>query len=149
MGRRNKSYSKNLHQQAYEKLTGMQAFGESKREAMLDGTAKDKIFSFSTYETYKKHIIISSDGSENIIRSALLLNRHEGMLTNGFNSGWIWLTQKESRLSAWTIQTECAALCKLYQIEKDDPDLSFSTTKKREMRHKKKSYRNRSRQAFQ
>ena len=33
MGRRNKSYSKDLHQQAYDRLTSMQAFGESKKEA--------------------------------------------------------------------------------------------------------------------
>ena len=51
MGRKNKSYSKDLHQQAYDRLTGMQAFGESKKEAMANGTAQDKIFSFNTYQT--------------------------------------------------------------------------------------------------
>ena len=57
MGRKNSSiYRKDLHQQAYDRLTGMQAFGESKKEAMADGTAKDKIFSFATYATYWKHI---------------------------------------------------------------------------------------------
>ena len=55
MGRKNKSYSKDLHQQAYDRLTGMQAFGESKKEAMANGTAQDKIFSFNTYQTYWKH----------------------------------------------------------------------------------------------
>jgi len=44
MGRRNKTYSKDLHQQAYDQLTGMLAFGESKKEAMANGTAKNKIF---------------------------------------------------------------------------------------------------------
>ena len=52
MGRKNKSYSKDLHQQAYDKLTGMLAFGESKKEAVANGTAKDKIFSHDTYKTY-------------------------------------------------------------------------------------------------
>ena len=56
MGRKNKSYSKDLHQQAYDRLTAMQAFGESKKEAMANGTAQDKIFSFNTYQTYWKHI---------------------------------------------------------------------------------------------
>ena len=55
VGRRNKSYSKDLHQQAYDKLTGMQAFGQSKKEAVADGTEKDKIFSYNTYQTYWKH----------------------------------------------------------------------------------------------
>ena len=56
MGRRNKAYHKDLHQQAYDRLTGMQAFGESKKQAVADGTEKDKIFSFSTYKAYWKHI---------------------------------------------------------------------------------------------
>ena len=43
MGRRNKAYVKDLHQQAYDRLTGMQAFGQSKTEAMANGTEKDKI----------------------------------------------------------------------------------------------------------
>lgn len=55
MGRRNKSYSKDLHQQAYERLTGMQAFGESKKTAVADGTEKDRIFSYNTYKSYWKH----------------------------------------------------------------------------------------------
>lgn len=55
VGRKNKSYSKDLHQQAYEKLTGMQHFGESKKAAVEDGTEKDKIFSYNTYSTYWKH----------------------------------------------------------------------------------------------
>ena len=55
MGRRNKSYSKDLHQQAYDRLTGMQAFGESKKEAVANGTEKEKIFSFNTYKSYWKH----------------------------------------------------------------------------------------------
>ena len=56
MGRRNKTYSKDLHQQAYDQLTGMLAFGESKKEAMANGTAKNKIFSHATYKNYWKHI---------------------------------------------------------------------------------------------
>ena len=55
MGRRNKEYSKTLHQQAYDRLTGMQAFGESKKEAVANGTDKEKIFSFNTYKSYWKH----------------------------------------------------------------------------------------------
>ena len=36
MGRKDKKYSKTLHQQAYERLTGMQAFGESKKDATFE-----------------------------------------------------------------------------------------------------------------
>ena len=55
VGRKNKAYSKDLHQQAYDRLTSMQAFGESKKAAVATGTDKDKIFSFNTYQTYWKH----------------------------------------------------------------------------------------------
>ena len=55
MGRRNKAYFKDLHQQAYDLLTGMQAFGESNIEAVANGTEKDKIFAFNTYKSYWKH----------------------------------------------------------------------------------------------
>ena len=48
MGRRNKSYSKDLHQQAYECFIKMQAFGESKKDAIASGTEKNKIFFFLT-----------------------------------------------------------------------------------------------------
>lgn len=47
MGRRNKTYSKDLHQQAYDQLTGMLAFGESKKEAMANGTAKNSLWKAS------------------------------------------------------------------------------------------------------
>ena len=55
MGRKNKEYSKNLHQQAFERLRDMQAFGVSKKESVADGTSKDKIFAYKTYEAYWKH----------------------------------------------------------------------------------------------
>ena len=56
MGRRKKAYFKDLHQQAYDRLTGMQAFGESKKEAVANGTEKDKIFAFNTYKSYWKPV---------------------------------------------------------------------------------------------
>ena len=56
MGRKNKTYYKDLHQQAYDRLTEMLAFGESKKEAVAEGTEKDKIFSVNTYKSYWKHI---------------------------------------------------------------------------------------------
>ena len=91
MGRRNKTYSKDLHQQAYDQLTGMLAFGESKKEAMATGTAKNKIFSHATYKNYWKHI--------------------------KYFLGYIRVDQG---LSAWTVQLEAKALGKLYGISPDD-----------------------------
>lgn len=114
MGRKDKSYSKNLHQQAYERLTGMQAFGESKREAKENGTDKDKIFSVSTYQSYWKHTkyfiqyIKENHPDCTTLRSA-----------KKYVNEWLQV-RADQGLSAWTVQLEAKALGKLYGISPDD-----------------------------
>lgn len=116
MGRKNKSYSKDLHQQAYDRLTAMQAFGESKKEAMANGTAQDKIFSFNTYQTYWKHIKYFLKYIKELHPECTTLKRAKKYVNE-------WLhTRVDQGLSAWTIQTEAKALGKLYGIQPDDPD---------------------------
>lgn len=53
MGRKDKSYSKDLKQQIHDKLVEMLRNGEgtSKRETMLNGTDREKIFSYNTFQT--------------------------------------------------------------------------------------------------
>lgn len=124
MGRRNKTYSISLHQQAYNRLTGMQAFGQSKREAVATGTDRDKIFSFSTYQTYWKHTkYFLSYIKENHPECTTLkaAKRHVNE----------WLQYRsEQGLSAWTIQVEAKALGKLYGIKPGDPGY-FTPPKRR------------------
>jgi len=116
MGRKNKSYSKDLHQQAYDRLTAMQAFGESKKDAMANGTAQDKIFSFNTYQTYWKHIKYFLKYIKELHPECTTLKRAKKYVNE-------WLhTRVDQGLSAWTIQTEAKALGKLYGIQPDDPD---------------------------
>ena len=116
MGRKNKSYSKDLHQQAYDRLTAMQAFGESKKEAMANGTAQDKIFSFNTYQTYWKHI-------KYFLKYIKELHPESTTLKSAKKYVNEWLQIRvDQGLSAWTIQTEAKALGKLYGIQPDDPD---------------------------
>ena len=116
MGRKNKSYYKDLHQQAYDRLTGMQSFGDSKRTAVAEGTDREKIFSFNTYKTYWKHIkyfikyIKEKHPECTTLKSA---KKHV--------KAWLQLRVDEG-LSAWTIQTEAKALGKLYGISPDDAD---------------------------
>ena len=114
-------YRKTLHQQVYERLTSMQAFGESKLEAKRDGTMKNKIFSYDTYQTYKKHIGYFIHW---------LKEAHPDVTTLKAAKRYVneWLTLRSEQtdkngkyLSAWTIQTEAAALNKLFQIDKADP----------------------------
>lgn len=116
MGRRNKSYSKTLHQQAYDRLTGMQAFGESKKEAMAKGEERYKIFSYSTYHTYWKH-------TKYFIQ--YIKENHPECTTLKSSKKYVneWLQMRvDQGLSAWTIQTEAKALGKLYGIQPDDED---------------------------
>ena len=114
MGRKNKSYYKDLHQQAYDRLNGMQAFGESKKEAVANGTDRGKIFSFNTYQTYWKHTkyflkyIKEAHPECTTLKSA-----------KKYVNEWLQL-RTDQGLSAWTIQTEAKALSKLYGIQPDD-----------------------------
>lgn len=116
MGRKNKQYSKTLYQQAYDRLTGMQAFGDSKKAAIAAGTDKDKIFSFSTYQTYWKH-------TKYYIK--WLQENHPDCTTlkkaRRYANEWLQ-TRVDQGLSAWTIQTEAKALGKLFGIQPDDRD---------------------------
>ena len=114
MGRRNKAYSKDLHQQAYDRLKGMQAFGESKREAMANGTEKDKIFSVNTYKGYWKH-------TKYFIK--YIKEQHPECTTLKSARKYVneWLQARTDQgLSAWTIQLEAKAMGKLYGISPDD-----------------------------
>ena len=114
MGRKNKSYYKDLHHQAYDRLNGMQAFGESKKEAIANGTDRGKIFSFNTYQTYWKHTkyflkyIKETHPECTTLKSA-----------KKYVNEWLQL-RTDQGLSAWTIQTEAKALSKLYGIQPDD-----------------------------
>lgn len=116
MGRKNKSYAKDLHQQIYDKLTGMQAFGESKRAAVAERATQDKIYSYNTYQTYYKHCQyfakwIQKNHPECTTLKAARKHANE------------WLQQRvDQGLSAWTIQTEAKAIGKLYGIQPGDKD---------------------------
>lgn len=112
MGRRNKAYFKDLHQQAYDRLTGMQAFGESKKEAVANGTEKDKIFAFNTYKSYWKH-------TKYFIK--YIKEKHPECTTlkkaKKYANEWLQ-TRVDQGLSAWTVQLEAKALGKLYGISR-------------------------------
>lgn len=114
MGRKNKAYVKDLHQQAYARLTEMQAFGTSKKESVANGTAKDKIFSYKTYEAYWKHTkyfikYIQANHPEcTTLRAA-----------KQYMNEWLQMRTDEGK-SAWTIHLEAKALGKLFGIDPTD-----------------------------
>lgn len=126
MGRRNKAYYKDLHQQAYERLTGMQSFGESRKEAKAEGADKDKIFSFSTYKSYWKH-------TKYFIK--YIKEHHPECTTLKSARKYVgeWLQDSVDRgLSAWTIGVQRSAMGKLYGIAPDDKDFFKAPKKERE-----------------
>ena len=126
MGRRNKAYSKDLHQQAYDRLTGMQAFGESKKEAMANGTEKDKIFSFNTYKAYWKH-------TKYFIK--YIKEQHTECTTLKSARKYVneWLQARADQgLSSWTVQLEAKTMGKLYGISPDDENYFKPPKRKRE-----------------
>jgi len=109
-------YWKTLHQQAIDELVSMQAFGESKHLAKLDGSYLDKIFSKGTYEKYKcccnrycSYVKVTHPNCSSLRKArryiAEYLRHLESML-----------------LSAWTIHTAAKALNKLYHIRPGDKD---------------------------
>lgn len=128
---RNERNHKNLHQQAYERLTSMQAFGESKKESIANGTDRDKIFSFNTYKTYWKHVKYFTKWVEKNYPDTKTLKKARKYVN-------VWLHERvDQGLSAWTIQTEANALGKLYGIQPDDK--TYFRPPKRERRNIKRS----------
>ena len=122
MGHKKKNSDKrDLHQQAYDRLKGMQSFGDSKaadkkydREHDTD-IVSGKIYSFSTYKTYWKHIKYFLKYVQDKYPECKKLDKAEKYVPE-------WLqTRVDADLSAWTVQTEAAALNKLFRIKVDDP----------------------------
>lgn len=124
MGRKNKNYFKDLKTLMYEKLTEMLHAGEgtSKKEAILNGTDREKIFSYSTYQSYWKHCKYFAN---------YIKEHHPECSTLKASRKYVkeWLKSRVDHggingkpLSAWTISLEREALGKLYGIKPDDPN---------------------------
>ena len=122
MGHKKKgSDTRDLHQQAYARLRGMQHFGDSKaadkkydRDHDTD-TTLGKIYSISTYKTYWQHIKYFLKWVQETHPEVRKLDKAQKYVPE-------WLqTRVDAKLSAWTVQTEAASLNKLYGIRKDDP----------------------------
>ena len=126
MGRKNKEYYKDLHQQAYERFQKMLSFGESKRESIATGTEQGKIFSFSTYQAYWKHTKYFL---------SYIKQEHPECTTLKSAKKYVneWLqTRVDQELSAWTVQLEAKAMGKLYGISPDSENYFKPPKRKRE-----------------
>ena len=98
----------------------MQAFGESRKDAKMNGTDKDKIFSFQTYNVYKKHIGYFLHWIKSEHPECTTLKAAKKYVNEWLQSRIDYVDKKGNSLSAWTIHTEAAAVSKLFQIDKAD-----------------------------
>lgn len=137
MGRNNKSYYKDLKQQITDRYTGMLAIGESKKEAILKGTDKDKIFSYSTYHSYKKHAFYFADYLKQTHPECTTLSKADKYVKEWLEKRSEQVNSKGEKLSAWTIQLEAKAMGKLFGIEPGDKN--YFEAPKRERQDIKRS----------
>lgn len=123
MGKKNADkYRLDLHQQAYNKLSSMKAFGQSKKEDVKNKVNGDKIYSYNTFKTYYKHIKYFTRWIGENHPECTTLKSARKYVNEWLQSRMDQVDEDGNHLSAWTIQTETAALCKLYQIKPDDKD---------------------------
>ena len=122
LGRKDKRYVKDLHQQAYDKLMSMRAFGKSKADDLRSGSTDDHIYSYSTYQTYKKHIGYFIRWLTEAHPEVTLLKKAKPYV-NEYLQMRSEQTGKDGKpISAWTLHLETCALGKLFSISGDDPD---------------------------
>lgn len=126
MGWRDKRRSKDLREQAYDRLTGMQAFGESKKDAIEAGTDRDKIFSRNTYRSYWQHTRTFCKWMKETHPEVHKLKRARPYVRE-----WLQMQVDEGK-SAWTVQTQAKALSKLFGIVPEDPDYFVPPVRHRE-----------------
>ena len=126
MNKKKKKRNKDLHQQAYDKLTSMLAFGRSKNEDKHGEGIKKNIYQHTTFDTYWKHIKYFVDYvKKNHPECTKIKNARKYVKE--------WLEYRTSEgYSAWTINLQAKALGKFYQITPDDKDYFKCPTRHKE-----------------
>lgn len=135
MGRRDKSYHRDLKQQATDRLLEMlhRGAGHSKRNDKRKGmSAKDKIYSYDTYETYRKHIRYFCDYVREHHPECTTITKAERYVNEWLEYRSTQTNKKGEPLSAWTISTEVQAVRKLYGMEADDENAFQAPRRKRQ-----------------
>ncbi len=127
MGRSKKNlYYKNLRQQIHERLVSMQAFGDSRRDDKKRGENRGKIYSFSTYQTYRRAAMRFAKYSEQNHPECKTMKKSKRYVNE-------WLcSRRDEGVSNWTLAMEISALCKLYGILPDDPERFRPPARRRE-----------------
>lgn len=129
MGHKQKDkYHKSLNQVITDKLTDMlnAGKGHSKHKDREAGLDRDRIYSFSTYKTYKRWgayftaYIVKHHPEVTSLKKA---RKHVGEYLQSL---------VDIERSAWTVQTAAKALGKIFGINKDDKDYFEPPVRRRE-----------------
>ena len=116
MGRKNKTYRITMDEALQRRLESMQAFGESKRKGKITGEIQEKIYSFSTYQAYKRHAGYFLE---------YIKSKHPECTTlkNAKKYAPEWLTKLVTDgKSAWTVSLAAKAVGKIYGITPGDTE---------------------------
>ena len=115
MGRDKKFYKKNLKKQVHDALYAKLVSGESRYDAKKDGTARKKIFSYSTYSTYKRQCGYFVERIRETYPECKTMKKARRHVNE-----WLqYLVDK--KYSAWAVHTAKSAVYKLYDIDGDAP----------------------------
>ncbi len=120
--------------------------GTSKKEALLDGSYIDKIFSYNTYKTYHQQCrhfasyihdhhpeCTTLRAAKKYVGEWLQLRADETKTIKEVDPKTREVIEKKvPRYSAWTIQTAAKALGKLYSITPEDPDFFHAPKRRRQ-----------------
>lgn len=107
-----------MKEQAYDRLSKMKAYGQSKQQAKIDGTADQKIFSIGTFNSYMKQINLYVEWLEKTHPECKTFKKGKKFVKE-------YLEARENQtpeLSAYTIHLDAKALGKVYQISPEDKD---------------------------
>lgn len=112
MGHRNK---RSLHQQAYDRLQSMCGYGRSKKQDKILGISNKYIYSFSSMQSYQKHInyFLTWCKSNPVITEQLGHRARTLEEVEPYIEPYI-RAREEQGLSAYTVKLELSALAKLY-----------------------------------
>ena len=136
MSKNRKRKRNSIKVQAHQKLRSLLAIGDSKSKDKKEERDKEvditsgKIYSYSSFESYWKHI-------KYFVKWLEKEHPECKNLDDAKKYAAIWLMERTNqknqygeKMSAWTIQLEAAALNKLFEIRKDDPN-RFQPPKRR------------------
>lgn len=125
MGYREKREPQSIKEQFRRELLSKAAYGQSKKEAIKDGTADQKIFSHNTMKTYLKQSQKYADWLQEHYPDVKKMKKTREYVPEYLHE------MCSDQKSAWTVHTVAKALGKLFGIKPEDRDYVEPPKRKR------------------